>query len=110
MTELTGIFLLAVFTEATVEYFVASLFDKGGAMAPYRRFIPYIAAVLGIALCVAYKVDILAMVVGLTPIHPAVGWVVSGLIVSRGANFLNDIVGLVRGEGGHEPTYRFRKQ
>lgn len=109
MTELTGIVLLAVFTEATVEYFVAALFNKTSGHNGYRRFIPYVAAVLGIGLCAAYKVDVLAMVVGLTPIHPAVGWVVSGLIVSRGANFLNDIIGLVRGDGGHDPSYRFRK-
>lgn len=108
MTELAGIFLLAVFTEATVEYFVAALFDKAGATAPYRRYIPYVAAALGIALCVAYQVDILAMVVGLTPVHPAVGWVVSGLIVGRGSNFLNDLVGLVRGDGGYSPEYRYR--
>ena len=106
MQELTGILLLATFVEATVEYFVAALFAKNGS---YRRFIPYVAAVLGIGLCVAYQVDILAMVVGLTPIHPAVGWVVSGLIVSRGSNFLNDLIGLVRGDGGHDPAYRFRK-
>lgn len=105
MQELTGILLLSTFVEATVEYFVASLFDKNG----YRRYIPYVAAVLGIALCVAYQVDILVMVVGLTPIHPAIGWVVSGLIVSRGSNFLNDLVSLVRGDGGYKPSYRFGK-
>ena len=109
MQELTGSLLLATFVEATVEYFVAALFAKNGSKNGYRRFIPYVAAALGIALCVAYQVDILAMVVGMTPIHPSVGWIVSGLIVSRGSNFLNDLVGLVRGDGGHDPQYRFRK-
>ena len=109
MQELTGIFVLAVFVEATVEYLIASLVKKNGSKNGLRRYIPYVAAVLGVGLCAAYQVDILAMVVGLTPIHPAIGWVVSGLIVGRGSNFLNDIVGLVRGDGGHDPQYRFRK-
>jgi hypothetical protein len=112
MTELTGIFLLAVFTEATVEYFVASQIPKNGEekTAKYRRCIPYVAAVLGVALCVVYRVDVLAMLVGMTPIHPAIGWAVSGLIVGRGgSNFLNDLVGLIRGDGGYPPEYRYRK-
>jgi len=104
MTELTGIFLLAVFTEATAEYFVAPLLDKGG----YSQYVKYVAAAVGIALCAAYQVDILAMLAGMTAVHPIVGWVVSGLIVGRGSNFLNDLVGLVRGDGGHNPEYRYR--
>lgn len=105
MQELTGIFLLAVFTEATVEYFVASLVKKNGKNDRFRWLIPYVAAILGIGLCVAYQVDILAMIAaGMTPIHPSVGWVVSGLIVSRGSNFLNDMIGLARGDGGADQS------
>ena len=104
MQELTGIFLLATLTEGVVEYFVAPLLDNG-----YEKYIKHVAAGIGIVLCAAYKMDLLAMLVGMTPIHPAIGWVISGIIVGRGGNILNDIVGLVRGDGGHDASYRFRK-
>lgn len=92
MTDLTGVLILATIAEAIVEYFVAPLLDKVG-----KQYVRYSAAGVGVLLCMAYQVDILNMLAGITPIHPAVGWALSGIIIGRGSNFLNDLISSVRG-------------
>lgn len=84
-----GIFLLATFVEGTVEY----LFAKEGVVS--QPVLKYIALALGVVLAIAYNVDLLATV-GMTSIVPLVGNVVSGVIIGRGSNYVNDMVGLLR--------------
>lgn len=45
----------------------------------------------GVVLCIAYAVDILALV-ALVSGWPLVGCVLTGLLIGRGANFVNDFV------------------
>lgn len=52
------------------------------------------AAVLGIFLCVAAGVDFF-MIVGIPLAIPFAGAVLSGLLVSRGANFLHDLLSAI---------------
>ena len=89
MQEAAGIFLLATFVEGTVEY----LFAKEGVIS--QPVLKYIALGMGVVLAIAYNVDLLAGV-GLTSIVPLVGNVVSGVVIGRGSNYVNDIVGLLR--------------
>ena len=89
--DMKGVFVLAMVAEALIEYFAAPLFNE-----EYKKYVKYVALVLGVALCVAYQIDILAELVGLEALHPAIGWVVSGLIIGRGSNWLNDLVDYVR--------------
>ena len=104
--ELMGIFFLAVFVEGTVEYFVAPALDKRGL----SEYVKYVAVAVGIALCIVYQVDILTRLpVNMTPVHPSIGWIISGIIMGRGSNYFNDFIGLARGDGGHDPEHRFRK-
>lgn len=54
------------------------------------------AVVLGVFLCVAAGVDFFSMV-GVPLVVPYAGMVLSGLLVSRGANFLHDFLGTLEG-------------
>jgi hypothetical protein len=49
----------------------------------------YVAALVGIALCVLYNADLLAMLDLVSP-WPWVGNIVTGLIIGRGANSVHD--------------------
>lgn len=78
------ILIIAAVTESLVEYFIAPLVpDK------LKVYLPYAAAALGVLLCTAYRVDILAAA-GLVSPWPAIGQIVSGLLIGRGSNFIND--------------------
>lgn len=83
-----GIVLLATLIEGLITY----LFGENSSGRTYLR---YVSLALGIALAIAYKIDIPAMV-GLTTQFVFVGYVVSGLIIGRGANYLNDIFRLIQ--------------
>lgn len=83
-----GLLLLATFVEGLVEY----LFAKDGVSQPVLK---YIALGLGVVLAIAYQVDVLAFV-GMTSVVPFVGYVVSGIMIGRGSNYVNDIVGMLR--------------
>lgn len=85
--EIVGILFLAMFVEGTVEY----LFAKEGESRPWLR---YISVGLGIAAAIAYQVDIPAMT-GLVASYGFVSWVVSGVIIGRGANYVNDVLGSI---------------
>ena len=52
------------------------------------------SAILGILLCVLANVDFFALV-GVELSIPIVGIVLSGLLVSRGANFVHDLLKIV---------------
>jgi hypothetical protein len=95
--ELTVILIFAILVEMLVEYFVnpllpsTSRFPPGAALPlwttlPYAR---YAAAIAGVALAIYYQLDVLSM---LFPqyVPDYVGMVLSGLVISRGANYVHD--------------------
>ena len=88
--NLLGIVLLATLVEGLITY----LFGK--TEEGTRPWLKYVSLVAGVGLAVAYKIDIPAMT-GLVSVMPVVGYVVSGLIIGRGANYLNDILTLIKG-------------
>jgi len=87
---ITTIFILAAVVEAVITYFV----PKNQTEEP-REWIKYVSAVLGVGVCVAYNADMLAILGVVTPL-PYVGAVITGLIVGRGSNFLNDFYSKVK--------------
>jgi len=91
--NIVAILALATLAEAFVEYFVVPLLEKANA-AEYAK---YAALVVGVGLCLAYGIDILAMVIGLVSPYPYVGMILSGTIIGRGANYVNDFIDFVRG-------------
>lgn len=99
LAVLAGIFVLAFLAETLTEYFARPFLRPetlpGNGHKP-RHVIPawslrYIAACVGVALAIAYRADALALF-GLEAWSPWIGYVVTGLIIGRGANYLNDIV------------------
>lgn len=52
---------------------------------------------LGILICILAKVDVFA-IVGINLIIPFIGYILTGIIVSRGANFVNDLFKKLKGE------------
>lgn len=85
---ITIAFILAVLVEGIVEYFIA----KEGAAQPWLK---YVAAAIGVFVCVAYKVDVLASL-GAVSAFPFVGSVLTGLVIGRGSNYLNDFISKVK--------------
>ena len=53
--------------------------------------------VLGIIICVVFRIDIFP-IVGLNAAIPFIGSIFTGIIVSRGANFVNDLFKKLKGE------------
>lgn len=88
MENTIGIFILATLVEGFTEY----AFGKFEKIKPYLL---YISLVLGVGAAIAYKVDILSMFNLHTNAY--VAYVISGLIIGRGSNYLNDIISALRG-------------
>ena len=53
--------------------------------------------ILGIIICVVFKIDIFP-IVGLSAAIPFIGSIFTGIIVSRGANFVSDLLKRLKGE------------
>lgn len=86
--ELFKIFVLALLCEAVWET-IKMAWDNG------KLSLDKIGALLlGILLAVATKMDVLSLA-GLNSIHPIIGIVCTGVIVSRGANFTHDLLNLM---------------
>jgi hypothetical protein len=92
-TMLLAILLLAALTEGLVEYFLQPWLKPEGEDVPTWRSMAlrYSAAVVGIGLCLAYAVDILNLI-GLAGRIPFVGEVLTGLLIGRGSNYVNDFI------------------
>ena len=87
--DLLVLMLLAfVVTEGTVEYLLGTAFDKVEALKQYKWLLMYASAGLGVFIAFYYKVDLLAYA-GL-PEGP-VGYAFTGVLLGRGANFINDL-------------------
>lgn len=84
MDTLFGILFLATFVEGLITY-------VAGTVEKTRPYLKYVALVIGVAVCVVYKIDIPAMV-GLATPFPYASFVLSGIIVGRGSNYVNDLL------------------
>lgn len=88
LETITAAFVLAVLVEGIIEYFVA----KPESSQPWLK---YVSAAIGVLVCVAYKVDVLASL-GVVSTYPFIGEVLTGLVIGRGSNYLNDFVSKVK--------------
>lgn len=86
---MTTIFILAVTVEALIEYAKLIFQDK---VFNWKQLV---AVVLGIGLALLAQVDLYA-IVGVTFILPYVGMVLTGIIFSRGANYVSDFIKLIQ--------------
>ncbi len=95
LVTLGSILVLAAATEALVEYLVQpvikpdSMPTPDGGVDVRGMILRYVAAAVGVGLCLVYNADLLA----LAELHasiPVIGPIVTGLLIGRGANFIND--------------------
>jgi len=89
--EISALLFLTTLIEGFTEY----VFGFSEKMKP---FLKYIALALGVGATLVYKVDILSQFAGLTTTIPYAGSIISGLIIGRGSNYLNDLISLLRKE------------
>jgi len=85
---ISTVFLLAILVEGIIEYFVSDT-------TKIQPWIKYVSATFGITVAVLYKVDILSELGAVSDI-PYVGSVITGLIIGRGSNYLNDFISKIR--------------
>ena len=81
------VLLFEVLVEAIVEVFEAGLPDN---ITPPSWLWPVVSSVIGVAMCVMANVDALTAL-GVEIAVPFIGQVITGLLVSRGSNFLHVI-------------------
>lgn len=82
--DLTAIIFLTVFIEGFVEF----LFAPFSKLKPY---LGYVALIFGVVLAIIYQIDLLDMVGIQTP-YTIISYSISGLIIGRGSNYVNDLI------------------
>lgn len=85
MTEFFSLFLLAVVVEATVTYVQEWFVNKN------FNWKQILAAIFGVIVAIGYNLDFIAMF-GLHSVIPYLGVILTGLAISRGSNFIADLV------------------
>lgn len=71
--------------ESLVEYFLSEWIGK---------WTKYASAAVGVVLSLAYQLDLVEALTSLS--YPVVGCVLTGLVIGRGANYINDLIDFVR--------------
>ncbi len=102
MDKLVLVLMLAVTVEALVEYtksLIKAFTDKCYKCA----VVQLCAMVISIVLCVLANADMYAAL-GVPFVVPGIGMVLTGIFASRGANFVSDLVGRLRGQKTSEQT------
>lgn len=85
--EMIGVIFLAVFLEGLMTY----LFKKDGEDTSPKPWIKYIALLFGVLLAIAYKID-MPSAIGLSTSIVLVNYIISGIVIGRGSNYVNDIM------------------
>lgn len=86
--EFFGLLFFAIIIEGIVSY-VKTFFVDGKI-----QWQTMVALALGIVVALAYQVDLLASV-GLTSAIPYIGSVLTGILISRGSNYIFDLIKLI---------------
>jgi hypothetical protein len=106
ITALTSVLVLAALAEALVEYLFSPIIKAQEPNAPALRAremepepaanldwraltLRYTAALVGVLLCIVYQADLL-LLFNLNPPWPWVGYLITGLLIGRGSNFVHD--------------------
>jgi len=82
--QLANIIMVAVIVEALITYGKAFVVDRS------NNWEYIFSASIGIVLSLAYQLDLLATL-GMESRIPVVGMVLTGILISRGSNFVWDI-------------------
>lgn len=90
LSPLAVIFAFATLNESIIEY----LF---GSVKQLRAYLPLIALATGVFLTFTYQINIFSVLLGIESNSPFLDFLLSGFIISRGSNFINDIAQKVLG-------------
>ena len=92
MTTIVGLLFLATLIEGLIQ-FVAG--DNDDLIS--RPWIRYVSLGIGVLVAIAYQVSIPELV-GISSPFPYIDFIVTGVVIGRGSNYLNDIVGAFRNQ------------
>jgi hypothetical protein len=87
--------VLAFMAESLVEYFLGWAFDLWKSQSEIVKKaepLKYVAAIVGLALAFAYRVDLIAWALKTQPEPAWVGIALTGMALGRGANFMHDFL------------------
>jgi len=89
-----GLFAVLMFfgfmcTEGAVEYVFGTLFEKSVKLSPHSWALMYVSLGLGVFLAFHYELDIPFLLLGQKA--SPIGVIATGIIMGRGANFINEI-------------------
>ena len=96
MDKIMLVLMLAVTAEALVEY-GKSLVSAFTGKDYKAAVLQLCAAIVSVLLCLLSGADMYAAL-GVPFSVPVVGTVLTGIFASRGANFVNDLIGKLRGQ------------
>lgn len=88
--EITTLIIIAILVEAIVEN-IKTTYENG------INGTRIIALILAIVICILTQTGIF-LLLGIDFTIPIVDYILTGIVVSRGANFVNDIISKIRGE------------
>ena len=88
--EITTLIIIALLVEAIVEN-IKTTYENG------INGTRIIALILAIVICILTQTGIF-LLLGIDFTLPIVDYILTGIVVSRGANFVNDIISKIRGE------------
>ena len=89
MTQFLILFIFAILVEAVINMTI------GDVTTP--KWVKKVASiVLGIGVCIVYKVGLIALL-GVEGGIPVVDYIATGIIISRGSNFLSDLLTRIKG-------------
>ena len=91
------LFLAFIATEGIVEFFVGKPFEKVPRLTSYQWLLMYVSGGVGVALTIYYRLDIIAVLAQYLGVEPVivpgtVGFVITGLLVGRGANYVHQVI------------------
>lgn len=92
-TTITLAAALAFLTESMTEYLCQPIQAAIKRHLSFDLPMRYAAAGVGVALAFAYGLDLLTAA-GVPAQHPAVGVILTGLVIGRGSNYLHDFTAL----------------
>ena len=84
------VFAFATLNESMIEY----LF---GSVQSLRPYLPLLALASAVFLTFTYQINIFSTLLGIQSNSPFLDFLLSGFIISRGSNFMNDFVQKVLG-------------
>lgn len=90
LSPVAVIIAFSTLNESLIEYLL-------GNVKPIRPYLPLIALATATFLTFTYQINIFALLLGVESTSPFLDFLLSGFVISRGSNFINDIAQKVLG-------------